>query len=84
MLPLDLQRKLELWSLIATLILMGVAFLLFIFVYVTTIRTEGKSEIKVTKREKYKEFGIVTHEDIYVDNMEKGKYTAHGRLMSGQ
>ena len=84
MLPLELKKKLELWSFIATLILMGVAFLLFIFVYVTTIRTEGKSEIKVTKHEKYKEFGIITHEDIYIDNMEKGKYTAHGRLMSGE
>jgi len=84
MLPLDLQRKVELWSVIATLILMGVAFLLFILLYVTTIRTEGKSEIKVTKHEKYKEFGITTHEDIYVDNMEKSRYTSHGRLIEKQ
>lgn len=85
MLPLHLQRKLELWSVIATLILMIVAFLLFIFVYVTTSRIEGKSEIHASKHEKYKEFGIVTHEDIYVDNMEKGsRYTSHGRLIEKQ
>jgi hypothetical protein len=63
---------------------MIVAFLLFIFLYVTTARTEGKSEMHATKHEKYKEFGITTHEDIYVDNMEKGKYTSHGRLIDKQ
>ena len=26
-------------------------------------------------------FGIATQEDIYIDNMEKGKYTKHGRLI---
>ena len=30
----------------------------------------------------YKEFGIIEHEDIYIDNMVKGgKYTSHGRLI---
>jgi len=85
MISLELQRKLELWSVIATLILMLVAFLLFIFVYVTTIRTEGKSEIKVTKHEKYKEFGVARQEDIWIDDRNsKNKYTAHGRLISGE
>ena len=29
------------------------------------------------------EFGIVTSEDVYVDNMEKGRrYTSHGRLIT--
>ena len=84
MISIELQKKLELWSVIATLILMIVAFLLFIFLYVTTSRIEGKSEIKVTKHEKYKEFGIVASEDIYVDNMEKARYTSHGRLIEKQ
>ena len=26
------------------------------------------------------DFGIITQEDIYIDNMEKGEYTKHGRL----
>ena len=59
---------------------MIIGFILFIFVYVTTARIEGKSEIHASTI-KYKEFGIITSEDIYVDNMEKGKYTSHGRLI---
>ena len=85
MLSLDLQRKLELWSVIATLILMLVAFLLFIFVYVTTIRVEGKSEIQANKWINYKPFGVARQEDIWIDDRNpKNKYTAHGRLMSGE
>jgi len=68
------------WSWIASLIVMIIGFILFIFVYVTTARIEGKSEIHASTI-KYKEFGIITSEDIYVDNMEKGKYTSHGRLI---
>ena len=82
MISLELRKKLEMWSWIASLIVMIIGFILFIFVYVTTARIEGKSEIHATKHEKYKEFGIITHEHIYVDNMEKGRYTSHGRLMS--
>ena len=59
---------------------MIIGFILFIFVYVTTARIEGKSEIHASTI-KYKEFGIIASEDIYVDNMEKGKYTSHGRLI---
>lgn len=42
--------------------------------------------IKVTEKKHIivKEFGIITQEDIYVDNMEKGKYTSHGRLITKQ
>jgi hypothetical protein len=29
------------------------------------------------------EFGIVASEDVYIDNMEKGRrYTSHGRLIT--
>jgi len=77
---LELRKKLEMWSWIASLIVMIIGFILFIFVYVTTARIEGKSEIHASTI-KYKEFGIITSEDIYVDNMEKGKYTSHGRLI---
>ena len=27
-----------------------------------------------------RDFGIISQEDIYIDNMEKGQYTKHGRL----
>jgi hypothetical protein len=37
--------------------------------------------MQATTHEKYEEFGIITHEDIYIDNMEKGRYTSHGRLI---
>jgi len=72
------------WSWIASLVIMIIVFLLFIFVYVTTARIEGNSEIhtSIIKRER---FGIITQEDIYIDNMEKGKkYTSHGRLIEKQ
>ena len=77
----QLRKKIELWSLIAALSVMIIIFLLFIFLYVTTARTEGKSEMQATTHEKYEEFGIITHEDIYIDNMEKRRYTSHGRLI---
>lgn len=84
MISLKLRKKLEMWSVIASLIIMIIVFLLFIFVYVTTARIEGKSEIhtSIIKRER---FGIITQEHIYIDNMEKGKrYTSHGRLIEKQ
>jgi len=84
MISLELRKKLEMWSWIASLIVMIIAFILFIFVYVTTARIEGKSEMRATKHKKYKEFGIIASEDIYVDNMEKGRYTSHGRLIEKQ
>jgi hypothetical protein len=31
-----------------------------------------------------KEFEIITQEDIYIDNMEKGRYTSHGRLKNNK
>lgn len=31
-----------------------------------------------------RDFGIITQEDIYIDNMEKGRYTRHGRLITKQ
>ena len=39
-----------------------------------------KEPIKKVNFTTFKEFGIITHEDIYIDNMEKGRYTRHGRL----
>jgi hypothetical protein len=54
-----------------------IVLILVCYVYFCTIKT------KVTEKKHtvVKEFGIVTQEDIYVDNMEKGKYTSHGRLI---
>jgi hypothetical protein len=85
MISLELQKKLELWSMYLTLILMGVAFLLFIYVYVTTIRIEGKSELRANKYINYKPFGVARQEDIWMDDRNpNNKYTAHGRLISGE
>jgi hypothetical protein len=54
-----------------------IVLILVCYVYFCTIKT------KVTEKKHIvvKEFGIVTQEDIYVDNMEKGRYTSHGRLI---
>jgi len=52
---------------------------LFVIWINLTLR-ERKSYIESTKP--YQEFGIVANEDIYVDNMVKGKYTSHGRLIT--
>lgn len=49
-------------------------------VWINLTLKEKKAYIK--HAEPYEEFGIVTQEDIYVDNMEKGKYTSHGRLIT--
>lgn len=81
MISIELRKKIEMWSMITSLIIMIIVFILFIFVYVTTARIEGKSEIH-TNVIKGKPFGIITHEDIYIDNMVSGgKYTSHGRLI---
>ena len=80
MISLELRKKLEMWSLIISLVVMTVVFILFVFLYVTTARQEGKSEMQNTK---YKPFGVITHEDIYIDNRDPGsRYTSHGRLIT--
>jgi len=59
---------------------MIVSFILFVFVYVTTSRIEGKSEMQ-TNTTKYEPFAITTHEDIYYgEKLDMSKYTSHGRL----
>ena len=84
MISLKLRKKLELWSVITALILMAIVFLLFVFVYVTTARMEGKSEIQ-TGTVKYEPFGIITHEDIYLgEELDMSKYTSHGRLKKAE
>lgn len=40
--------------------------------------------VKTVNFKPNRDFGIITQEDIYIDNMEKGKYTRHGRLISKQ
>jgi hypothetical protein len=44
--------------------------------------TSREKRAYIESSETYQEFGIVAHEDIYIDNMEKGKYTSHGRLIN--
>lgn len=38
--------------------------------------------VKAVNFKPNRDFGIITQEDIYIDNMEKGKYTRHGRLIT--
>jgi hypothetical protein len=85
MLSPELKKTLELWSLIATLIIMSMILLLFIFLYATTIRVEGKSEIQANKYIKYKNFGIARQEDIWIDDRDpNNRYTSHGRLINSE
>lgn len=85
MLSPELKKMLELWSLIATLIIMSMILLLFIFLYATTIRVEGKSEIQANKYIKYKNFGIARQEDIWIDDRDpNNRYTSHGRLINSE
>lgn len=77
----ELKKHVELWSLITALfviIMMVIGFILFIFAYISTDKIEKKSQVNNVK---YKPFGIITHEDIFINNMEKGRYTKHGRLI---
>ena len=38
--------------------------------------------VKAVNFKPNRDFGIISNEDIYIDNMEKGKYTKHGRLIT--
>ncbi len=40
--------------------------------------------VKALNLKPNRDFGIISNEDIYIDNMEKGKYTKHGRLITKQ
>jgi hypothetical protein len=40
--------------------------------------------VKAVNFKPNRDFGIIRNEDIYIDNMEKGKYTKHGRLITKQ
>jgi hypothetical protein len=40
--------------------------------------------VKAVNFKPNRDFGIISNEDIYIDNMEKGKYTRHGRLITKQ
>jgi hypothetical protein len=40
--------------------------------------------VKAVNFKPNRDFGIISNEDIYIDNMEKGKYTKHGRLITKQ
>lgn len=79
----ELKKYVELWSLITALfviIMMVIGFILFIFAYISTDKIEKKSNVHINII-KTEPFGIITHEDIFINNMEKGRYTKHGRLI---
>jgi len=53
-----------------------------IIIYVNKVfKHKEKPNVSLSKER----FGIVTSEDIYIDNMEKNaKYTSHGRLITNK
>jgi hypothetical protein len=49
------------------------------------LKNDIKEKEEIIKKLNFKpnrDFGIISNEDIYIDNMEKGKYTKHGRLIT--
>ena len=40
--------------------------------------------VKTVNFKPNRDFGIITQENIYIDNMEKGRYTKNGRLIIKQ
>lgn len=55
--------------------------ILVLFLLITmSLHTTPKMSTRKPLESKPIEFGIIEHEDIYVDNREKGRYTNHGRL----
>ena len=40
--------------------------------------------VKAVNFKPNRDFGIITQENIYIDNMEKGRYTKNGRLITKQ
>ena len=57
---------------------------LFLLISMSLPPTQKMSTKKASVFKTYEEFGLVTQEDIYVDNMEKGRYTSYGRLIIKQ
>jgi hypothetical protein len=53
-----------------------------VIIYVNKVfKQKDKPNVSLSKDR----FGIVTSEDIYIDNMEKNaKYTSHGRLITNK
>ena len=76
------ERKLLSFFLTFILILVALSiFILMIFVSYNS-HNEGVPNKSRFMQNKTERFGIATQEDIYIDNMEKGKYTKHGRLIT--
>ena len=76
------ETKLLWFFLIFSLILAWIIIFIFMIFVSHNSQNEGvpnKSRFMQNKTEK---FGIATQEDIYIDNMENGKYTKHGRLIT--
>jgi energy-coupling factor transporter transmembrane protein EcfT len=57
------------------------AFIWMVFVTYNS-QNEGVPNKSRFMQNKTEMFGIATQEDIYIDNMENGKYTKHGRLIT--
>jgi hypothetical protein len=76
------ETKLLWFFLIFSLILAWIIIFIFMIFVSHNSQNEGVPNKSRFMQNKTERFGIATQEDIYIDNMEKGKYTKHGRLIT--
>jgi uncharacterized membrane protein len=76
------ETKLLWFFLIFSLILAWIVIFIFMIFVSHNSQNEGVPNKSRFMQNKTERFGIATQEDIYIDNMEKGKYTKHGRLIT--
>ena len=77
------RAETKLLSFFLTFIVILASLLAFIWMVFVTYNSqnEGVPDQRRFMQNKTERFGIATQEHIYIDNMEKGKYTKHGRLI---
>jgi len=76
------ETKLLWFFLTFSLILAWIIIFIFMIFVNSNSQNEGIPNKSRFMQNKTEMFGIVTQEDIYIDNMEKGKYTKYGRLIT--
>jgi uncharacterized membrane protein len=76
------ETKLLWFFLIFSLILAWIIIFIFMIFVSHNSQNEGVPNKSRFMQNKTERFGIATQEDIYIDNMENGKYTKHGRLIT--
>jgi energy-coupling factor transporter transmembrane protein EcfT len=76
------ETKLLWFFLTFILILAWIVIFIFMIFVSHNSQNEGVPNKSRFMQNKTERFGIATQEDIYIDNMENGKYTKHGRLIT--